>query len=283
MTTVGILHPGSMGSSVGAAARARGARVLWCARGRSEETQRRAHEDGLVPTDTLEELASASELIVSVCPPASALEVAERIAEAGFRGLYVDANAVSPSTARAIGAVVSAAGAELVDGGIIGLPARAGRRTLLYLSGERASEVASLFEGSPLEPRIVGRHVGQASALKMAFAAWTKGSSALLIAVRALAEAEGVSEALLDSWATLMPELTQRSEQAALGAAPKAWRWTGEMLEIEATFESAGLPGGFHRSAAELYARLEPFKVEPPTFAAILAALLAEHPSARWR
>jgi 3-hydroxyisobutyrate dehydrogenase-like beta-hydroxyacid dehydrogenase len=278
MATVGILHPGSMGSSVGAAAAACGSRVLWCARGRSEETRGRAREDGLVATETLEELAAASDVIVSVCPPASALDVAERVARAGFRGLYVDANAVSPSTARAVGAAVAAGGAELVDGGIVGPPARAGRRTLFYLSGERAAEVARLFEGSALEPRIVGRHVGQASALKMAFAAWTKGSSALLIAVRALAEAEGVSEALLDAWAQLMPELAQRSEQAALSAAPKAWRWAGEMLEIGATFESAGLPGGFHRSAAELYARLEPFKVEPPTFEAILRALLAEQP-----
>jgi uncharacterized protein DUF1932 len=84
---------------------------------------------------------------------------------------------------------------------------------------------------------------------------------------------------LLDAWAALLPELAQRSEQAALGAAPKAWRWTGEMMEISATFESAGLPGGFHRSAAELYARLEPFKVEPPSLEAILRALLSEAPS----
>ncbi|MET0413639.1 MAG: DUF1932 domain-containing protein [Polyangiaceae bacterium] len=279
MTTIGILHPGAMGSSVGAAASSRGAHVLWCSRGRSIETERRARADGLVATETLEELVASSEVIVSVCPPASALDVAERVAQARFRGLFVDANAVSPATARAIAAVLGASGAELVDGGIVGPPARAGRKTLLYLSGERASEVVPLFQGSPLEPRIVGRHVGQASALKMAFAAWTKGSSALLIAVRALAEAEGVSDALLDAWATLMPDLTQRSEQAALGALPKAWRWTGEMLEISATFESAGLPGGFHRSAAEVYARLEPFKVERSSLEAILRALLSEAPS----
>ena len=91
--------------------------------------------------------------------------------------------------------------------------------------------------------------------------------------MRALAEAEGVSEALLASWARLSPELSQRSEQAALGAAPKAWRWTGEMLEIAHSFEAAGLPGGFHRSAAELYERLSPFKTEPATLAAILERL----------
>ena len=91
--------------------------------------------------------------------------------------------------------------------------------------------------------------------------------------MRALAEAEGVSEALLASWARLSPELSQRSEQAALGAAPKAWRWTGEMLEIAHSFEAAGLPGGFHRSAADLYERLSPFKTEPATLATILERL----------
>jgi 3-hydroxyisobutyrate dehydrogenase-like beta-hydroxyacid dehydrogenase len=161
-----------------------------------------------------------------------------------------------------------------VDGGIVGPPARAGRRSILYLSGEKAEEVAKLFEGSALEPSVVGRQLGQASALKMAFAAWTKGSTALLIAVRALARSEGVNEGLLDAWSRLMPELTQRSEQAALGAAPKAWRWSGEMREIAETFETAGLPGGFHLSAAELYARMEAFKSEPPTLDAVIKALL---------
>jgi 3-hydroxyisobutyrate dehydrogenase-like beta-hydroxyacid dehydrogenase len=274
MTTVGVLHPGSMGSSVGAAARAQGARVFWCAAGRSADTRRRAEEDGLVATESLRELVAASGVIVSVCPPSSALDVARKVAQEGFRGLYVDANAVSPKTTRAIGEVVGSAGATLVDGGIVGPPARAGRRTILYLSGEKAEEVAKLFEGSALEPSVVGRQLGQASALKMAFAAWTKGSTALLIAVRALARAEGVDHGLLDAWSRLMPELAQRSEQAALGAAPKAWRWAGEMREIAETFEAAGLPGGFHLSAAELYARMEVFKSEPPTLEAVIDALL---------
>jgi 3-hydroxyisobutyrate dehydrogenase-like beta-hydroxyacid dehydrogenase len=273
MHTLGILHPGSMGSSVGAAARVNGARVLWCSDGRSAETERRAQEDGLGAVSSLRELALACDTIVSVCPPDAAIAVAESLAAVDFQGLYVDANAVSRSTARAIEAVVLRAGASFVDAGILGPPARAGRTTLLCLSGERAPDVARLFAGSPLEPMLVGPSTGQASALKMAFAAWSKGSSALLIAVRALAQAEGVSEALLESWARLSPELGQRSEQAALGAAPKAWRWVGEMLEIAQSFEAAGLPGGFHRGAGELYERLSPFRTEPATLSAILDRL----------
>jgi 3-hydroxyisobutyrate dehydrogenase-like beta-hydroxyacid dehydrogenase len=276
MQTLGILHPGAMGSSVGAAARQNGARVLWCSSGRSPETERRANADGLCAVPRLEELVCAADTIVSVCPPDAALELAQRVAEQGFRGLYVDANAVSRQTARAIAERIERAGASFVDGGILGPPARAGSTTLLCLSGARAPDVAALFRGSLLEPNVIGAEPGQASALKMAFAAWTKGSTALLCAVRALAEVEGVGAALLASWARLSPELELRSEQAALGAASKAWRWVGEMNEIAASFAAARLPSGFHEAAADIYARLAPFKSEPASMSALLAALAAQ-------
>lgn len=273
MTRVGVLHPGSMGSSVGAAARAGGAEVYWCEAGRSEETKRRAREDGLSALQHPSELA-ACDVLISVCPPHAAVDVARDVAGLGFRGLYVDANAVSRSTALLIAAEVARAGASFVDGGILGPPARPGRKTLLCLSGERALEIARLFEGTPLQPSIIGAAPGQASALKMAFAAWSKGSTALLIAVRAFAEAEGVTHALLESWAQLSPELAQRSEQAALGAAPKAWRWSGEMREIAQSFASVGLPPDFHEAAAKLYEKLDDFKTADVTLPAVLRALL---------
>ncbi len=276
MKRVGVLHPGAMGSSVGAAARAAGAEVCWCGDGRSEETARRAREDGLLAVQSMSELVAACELIVSVCPPHAALEVAREVTQLGFRGLYLDANAVSRTTAQQIGAEVTRGGAAFVDGGIMGPPARPGRTTLLCLSGERAPEVARLFEGTALQPSVVGAAPGQASALKMAFAAWSKGSAALLIAVRALAEAEGVTAALLESWARLAPDLAQRSEQAALGAAPKAWRWTAEMREIAQSFGAVGLPSDFHEGAAKLYDKLGDFKTGEPSLAAVLAALLRQ-------
>jgi len=273
VTRVGVLHPGSMGSSLGAAARTAGADVYWCEAGRSEETKRRAREDGLSALPHLRDLAGC-DVLISVCPPHAALELARDVAGLGFRGLYVDANAVSRATALLIGAEVTRGGAAFVDGGILGPPVRAGRTTLLCLSGERAAEVARLFEGTPLQPSIVGAAPGQASALKMAFAAWSKGSTALLIAVRALAEAEGVTEGLLESWARLSPDLAQRSEQAALGAAPKAWRWSGEMREIAQSFASVGLPPDFHEAAAKLYEKLDAFKTEEASLPAVLRALL---------
>jgi 3-hydroxyisobutyrate dehydrogenase-like beta-hydroxyacid dehydrogenase len=274
MSSIGLLHPGAMGASVGAALRSREHRVLWCAEGRSAETRRRAEEGGLAAVRGLRELVGESHVIVSVCPPDAALDVARAVAQEGFAGLFVDANAVSRATAGEVERVVTAAGASFVDGGILGPPARAGVTTLLCLSGARASEVAALFEGSPLEPSIVGASPGQASALKMAFAAWSKGSAALLLAVRALAEAEGVSAALLESWRRLSPELPERSERSALGAAPKAWRWVGEMHEIAQSFEAAGLPASFHEGAAQIFERLSRFKSEPASVEAVLHALL---------
>jgi 3-hydroxyisobutyrate dehydrogenase-like beta-hydroxyacid dehydrogenase len=273
MSTIGLLHPGAMGASVGAALRSRGHRVLWCAEGRSAETRRRAEADGLTAVG-LSELVGESHVIVSVCPPDAALDVARAVASEGFKGLYLDANAVSRATVAEVERVVTASGACFVDGGILGPPARAGATTLLCLSGARASEVAALFESSALEANIIGASPGQASALKMAFAAWSKGSAALLLAVRALAEAEGVSDALLESWRRLSPELPERSERAALGAAPKAWRWVGEMQEIAQSFEAAGLPPSFHAGAAQIFERLSRFKAEPARFEAVLHALL---------
>jgi 3-hydroxyisobutyrate dehydrogenase-like beta-hydroxyacid dehydrogenase len=151
--------------------------------------------------------------------------------------------------------VVTAAGATYADGGIIGPPPEAAGRTRLYLSGPHASRVRPLFSRSPLDARIADGPPYAASAVKMAFAAWTKGSSALLLAARALARAEGVEQTLLAEWSLSQPALGQQSERAAAGTAAKGWRWVAEMEEIAASMEAAGLPSGFHEAAAELFER----------------------------
>jgi len=89
----------------------------------------------------------------------------------------------------------------------------------------------------------------------MAYAAWTKGTAALLLAIRALARVEGVEDALLAEWERSQPDLPGGSEAAARSAVAKGWRWVGEMEEIADTFAAAGLPDGFHRAAAEIYRR----------------------------
>jgi 3-hydroxyisobutyrate dehydrogenase-like beta-hydroxyacid dehydrogenase len=281
MTTVGLLHPGDMGGVVGACAVAAGARVLWASEGRSPATRERAAGAGLEDAGSLAALVAASDVILSVCPPHAALDQAREVAARRFTGLFVDANAVAPATAREIGAVVEGAGATFVDGGIIGPPPRAAGSTRLYLSGREAKRAVALFESSALEAIAVNDSPGAASALKMAYAAYTKGSSALLMAIRALAACEGVDEALLAEWRRSQPELPKRSESAARDNARKAWRFVGEMQEIAATFEAAGLPGGFHEAAAEIYRRLAPYKdaATPPSMADVVAPLTRSRPA----
>ena len=248
--TVGLLHPGEMGAAVGAALRERGLRVSWASEGRSAETRERAEAAGLEDAGSAAELAG-SDVLLSVCPPHAALEVARSVGP--FKGLYLEANAVAPATARGVAEIVRAAGGELVDGGIVGSPPGDDGTTRLYLSGAHAVSIVELFAGSIVEARVVSDEVGAASALKMAYAGWTKGTAALLLAIRELARTEGVEEALLEEWDFSLPELRDRYRRAVRSADAKGWRWVGEMEEIAATFEAAGLPDGFHRAAAEVY------------------------------
>jgi 3-hydroxyisobutyrate dehydrogenase-like beta-hydroxyacid dehydrogenase len=260
---------------VGAAARAGGARVLWASADRSVATRARAEAEGLEDVGTLAGLVTESAVILSVCPPASALDVARQVAGLGFRGTYVDANAVAPETARAVGDLVTATGARFVDGGIIGPPPRRPGASRLYLSGPGAADVAALFREGPLAAIALDGPVGAASALKVAYAAWNKGSQALLMAVRALAMHAGVDEALLAEWARSRPDLPKRSADAVADNTRKAWRFVGEMEEIAATFGAAGLPDGFHQAAAEIYRRLADWKdtPAPPSLAEVAKAL----------
>jgi 3-hydroxyisobutyrate dehydrogenase-like beta-hydroxyacid dehydrogenase len=262
--TVGLLHPGEMGAAVGQCLAAAGHRVLWVPEGRSPATAARAEAAGLTPASAgLADLIREADVIFSVCPPHAALEVAREVAgfglarrAAGFGGVYVDANAVSPSTAGEVARMVEAAGADYVDGGIIGTPPVAPGFIRLYLSGARAGEVQPLFAGGEVDALVVGGDASvAASAVKMAYASWTKGSAALLLAARGLARAEGVEEALLTEWGISQPGLADRSGRAAGSAAAKGWRWVAEMEEIAAAMAAAGLPDGFHMAAAEVYRR----------------------------
>ncbi len=274
--TIALLHPGNMGTTIGAAAATSGARVLWASAGRSAASRARAKQAGLVEVASLAEAVAQSDIVFSVCPPEFAGEVANEVAAQKFKGIYVDANAVSRTTAETIGKIVSQAGASFVDGGIIGSPVKKAGTTRMYLSGERADEIAQLFSASMLDARSIGAVPGAASALKVVYAAWTKGTDALILAIRALATHEGVDQALLEEWKISQPALENKCVRAAANVAPKMWRYVGEMREIAAAFESAGLPSGFHSAAAEVSERLAGFKdqTEPgPTLAAVLDQL----------
>lgn len=281
MTTIGLLHPGEMGASVGAAARAHGARVLWASEGRGTDTWARAATAELDDAGTLRAVVAASDAILSVCPPHAARDVATAVAAAGFRKLYVDANAVAPATSREIAAIVEAAGATYVDGGLIGPPPDKPGTTRLYLSGPQAPRAAALFAKGNLEAIVLPGDLTAASAIKMAYGGWNKGQQALLLSIVALAMSAGVAEALMAEWARSQPDLPRRAENAARGSARKAWRWIAEMDENAATLDAAGLPEGFHQAAADVYRRLAIYKDAgvPPTLDDVGKTLLNGPPS----
>jgi len=250
---IGLLHPGEMGAAVGRCLTSAGQTVLWASEGRSAATAARAGAAGLTDAGTVARVARDAEMIMSVCPPHAATDVAWAVH--GFRGLYVDANAISPGMAREVAKMITDSGGRYVDGGIIGLPPVTPGTTRLYLSGPDAKTVEAVFAGSGLDARIVGPALTSASAVKMAYAAWTKGTAALILAIREFAREEGVEDTLLEEWALSQPSLEKRSQGSESAATAKGWRWVAEMEEIAASMAGAGLPDGFHLAAAEVFRR----------------------------
>lgn len=276
MTKIGILHPGEMGISVAASAIHSGHAVFWLAHGRSDKTRQRAEKHGLVDGGALAQLCQTCEIILSVCPPHAAEDVAKAVLKDGFKGYYLDANAIAPQRSIRIGQMLTTNGIRFIDGGIIGGPAWKPNETWLYLSGEDAKIIADCFSSGPLETRIIGAEVGKASALKMCYAAYSKGTTALLAAILATAESLDVRDNLYQHWDLDNPGFSEQADQRVRRVTAKAWRFEGEMHEIADTFQEAGLPRGFHKAAAEIYQRITGFKdtVEPATLEAVLEVIL---------
>jgi 3-hydroxyisobutyrate dehydrogenase-like beta-hydroxyacid dehydrogenase len=273
---LGVLHPGNMGISVAASAQNSGCEVYWVSEGRSVQTRERAERFGLHDAGSMVNLCQTCSVLVGVCPPHAAEDVAEQVLSHDFVGLYLDANAISPQRAVRIGERMTAAGVTFVDGGIIGGPAWEPGSTWLYLSGRDAEMVVDCFSDGPLETTVIGEAIGKASALKICYAAWTKGSTALLCAILAMAEALGVWEELEQQWERNWPGFAEQAVNRTRRITAKAWRFAGEMEEISSTFSQAGLPGGFHAAAADLYRRVAYFKDVPstPPLEEVLASLV---------
>lgn len=246
---IGIVHPGQMGAAVGKVLVDAGNQVAWASAGRSADTRSRAEKAGLTDLSTTAAIAAECEIVLSICPPHAALDTVAVFG--GYEGLYADLNAVAPETAARVGEQV----ARFVDGGIVGPPPLTAGTTRLYLSGGEAAGLAGLFAGTALDARVVGPGT-QASALKMVYAAWTKGTTALLLGIGATARALGVEDELVAEWELSQPSLSERSAQSARTGFERGWRWSFELEEIGRTFTTAGLPGGFGFAAAEIFDRI---------------------------
>jgi 3-hydroxyisobutyrate dehydrogenase-like beta-hydroxyacid dehydrogenase len=241
VTVVGLLLPGEMGALVGSAV---DGTVLWASEGRSEATRRRA--DSFRDVGTVRELVAASEVVISLCPPGIAEDVAGEVAAEGFEGIYLEANAIRPERVRRIAGYL-----RCVDGAVISRS-----DVNLYLSGEPddVAAIAELFPAGEVKPVPLEGGLGAASGLKMAFGGWNKIGTALTAQAYAIARAYGVEGALAAEGV---------DSDRFVRSARKAWRWAPEMEEVADTAESLGLPGGMGRAAAELFRRWDAHRDEP--------------------
>jgi 3-hydroxyisobutyrate dehydrogenase-like beta-hydroxyacid dehydrogenase len=272
--SIGVINPGDMGVSIAASAVHNGHHVYWASKGRSADTRKRAEENHLIDAGTLEEVCKQCSIILSVVPPSASEEVAEQVIAQKFKGTFADLNAISPQRAQRIGERLEANGIKFVDGGIIGPPAWATNTTWLSLSGKSSSTIAALFTNGPLRTETLGDRIGDASALKMCYGAYTKGHTALIAGVLGTAANSGVRDALMRRWAADGSGLDKSAAGRVARITDRAWRWVGEMDEIASTFEHASMPRGFHDAAGDIYRRLAQFKdQEPPSTDTLIDAL----------
>ena len=243
--TVAVISPGEMGSAVGRRLREGGLRVVTSLAGRTGRTRALAADAGIEDAGSLAAAIRQSDVVLSILPPARALELAEAVGR-DPGPLYVDCNAVSPASASAIGRAV---GERYVDAGIIGAPTA----PRFYASGPHAAELAEL----PLDVRVLDGDIGQASGLKMCYAALTKGLTALLTESMVTADVLGVSEALRLELGDSQPLFLTGARQGLPGMVPKAYRWIAEMEQIATTFEAAGLTPRMLLGAADVYRLVE--------------------------
>jgi 3-hydroxyisobutyrate dehydrogenase-like beta-hydroxyacid dehydrogenase len=239
MRTIGLISPGDMGQAVGALLVEGGVRVVTCVAGRSDRTRALARSAGFTEVPTLDALVRESELVLSIVPPAQAVAVGRDVASAlratGARVVFVDCNAIAPRTALEVAAVIAPSGSAFVDAGIVGGPPRDAPSPRFYASG------------------LLGDEVGEASAVKMCYAALTKGTTAIATELLVAARKLGVYDTLVAELRDSQPAQAKRMGDAVPAMPGKAHRWIAEMEEIARTFEDVGLTPLIFQGAAEMY------------------------------
>ncbi|MGW0538033.1 DUF1932 domain-containing protein [Streptomyces sp. NPDC003032] len=262
-----------MGAAVGAQATAAGHRVLWVSADRSSASRERAEQAGLVPAASLSEALSESDVVLSLCPPHAAEQVASSVASYDYREIYVEANAISPQRTQRITSNMPPE-CTVLDGAIIGPPPASGRTARLYLAGPASAvgQLAKAFAATSVQVREAGMELGSASALKMAFAGYQKAARVLAGVAHALADTHGVAE-LLTAEAEAMPANILADPDYLPSVAARAWRWAPEMEEIEEALKAASLPTEFASAAATVMKHWEAGKDLDLPLTTILAQL----------
>jgi 3-hydroxyisobutyrate dehydrogenase-like beta-hydroxyacid dehydrogenase len=256
MTSIGVVSTGDMGHAVARTLRDGGHDVFTSLAGRSARTAALAAEAGIADAGTLTDVVARADILLSIMSPAAAESFARDTADAvrasGRAPLFVDCNAIAPGTSRDIGAIVRQAGSDYVDGGIIGAPPGRRTPTRLYVSGDRAEELAA-FARPDMRIVPLGTDIGAASGLKMCYAALTKGTMTLDTLVLMGAARLGLAGDLRAEMIESQPVALERMERMVPWLAADAERWVGEMHEIAKTFAETDLTPRMHEGAAEMF------------------------------
>jgi 3-hydroxyisobutyrate dehydrogenase-like beta-hydroxyacid dehydrogenase len=253
---VGVMSPGDMGQAVAVQLKAEGFNVYCALEHRSERTRGLAREAGLIDVGSIANLVAECDAVLSIMDPGAALEFAHEVADAlrasGHRILIVDCNAIAPETARAIAALVEAAGGRFLDAGIIGPPPRGGAKTNLFVSGPGAADLEQIA-GPQIVVQAIGDGVADACALKMCYGALTKGTQALWLEVLIAAERLGVAGILETQLQRSQADRYHWALSQFPSLPPKAYRWVPEMLEVSKTLSAVGMTPQLYQGAADVY------------------------------
>jgi 3-hydroxyisobutyrate dehydrogenase-like beta-hydroxyacid dehydrogenase len=255
---IAIIAAGAMGSSVGRRLAEHGARVLTLIEGRSERTAARAREAGMISA-AMPEIAEA-DFILSIVPPAEAVGVAASLADALRRSsskpIFVDFNAINPTTMKEVVEALAETGCETLDGAIIGSPpVPGGDGPTFYVSGD-PGHGADPLSGMGLKLRHIDGPVGAASALKMVYGGINKGVIALGTAMLLASARAGCADTLRRQLEESLPNMLARFARAIPDMYPKAYRWVAEMKEIAEFLGPEDPAAAIFDAAAEIFARV---------------------------
>ena len=253
---IGLMSAGDMGGAVGARLKELGFEVCTALSGRSERTRKLAADAGLSDCGDLRTLLEASDLVLSIIDPGSAMDLAREVTALlpglGKHPLFADCNALAPQTKLEMQALLEAAGARFVDAAIIGPPPRGAGRIRLYVSGAEASALSPLAHEA-ITVRVVSDRIGDAAGVKMCYGGITKGTVALLTELLVVARRLGVESMLDEELRGSQPAMRDWILRNLPSMPPKAYRWVPETREIAATFEAAGLTPLMLRGATQMY------------------------------
>ena len=256
ISTVAILSPGAMGHAVGQRLKEHELDVITCLAGRSERTRTLAEKAGIQDVATMEELVEQADLImsmtVSAAVPSLCRQVADVIRATGADTLFAECNAISPQLTREMEPIITKAGGRFVDVSIIGGPPRPGYSPHFYVSGSQAPDFAEVGQFG-LDVRLLDGEVGQASGIKMCYAAMTKGSWALYSQLLIAAELMGLTEPLLAEFQSGQSSVLERMTRTIPTVPPRARRWVSEMEEIRDTFDHLGLTPLIFQGVSDMY------------------------------